>query len=216
MSVYMTEEEQVEQIKKWWKQYGSNVLTAILIVALAFSGWRWWQQRQLKIATHASVVYQGLLNSASAQDNTGVLASANTLLTQYAGTPYAALASLSLAKAAVEKKQYPVALKHLQWVIDKAAASSLKQIARIRSARILLAQKKPQQALAVLKTINDSSYQPVIDEVRGDSYLAQGNEQQAKQAYQLAWQAAQKAKASRPLLKMKLNNLSVVKHHAAA
>ena len=216
MSVYMTEDEQVEQIKKWWRQYGNSILTVILLIALVFTGWRWWQQRQFKIATNAAVVYERLLEGVVEKDASGVSANANTLLTQYASSPYAALAALNLAKEAVTQQQYDVALKHLQWVVDNADIPALKQIARIRSASIMLSQQKAQQALEILAKVNDKTYDPITSEMRGDSYVMLGDEGKAKQAYQLALQSTSNSAIPRPLLKMKLNNLSAVKPHATA
>ncbi len=208
MSVYLTEEEQIEVIKKWWKKYGNHVLTAIIIILLAFTGWRWWQARHYKILTQASAAYESMLSSVASNDPTGVTAEANTIISNYPATNYASLARLMLARQAVYANAYKKAEQQLQTVVAKGDDQAIKQIARVRLARLLLAEKQPQQALTILQTVNAPSFLPLIEEVRGDIYLAMGNKTQARTEYSQAMTKLSAAGMGRKLLEMKLNDLA--------
>src|SRR5674476_375388 len=98
MSVYMTEQEQLEAIKKWWQRY-SNVITIVAsVILLMVAGYKYWNWHQEKINQEASNSYEHLMFSFSNQDNKGVRAHANQLLNEYGQTVYADAARLTLAK----------------------------------------------------------------------------------------------------------------------
>lgn len=46
MAAYdLEEQEQLDELKTWWKQYGNLVTTAITVAAVAavaWQGWNWW------------------------------------------------------------------------------------------------------------------------------------------------------------------------------
>lgn len=47
MSDQYDEHEQSERVKQWLLKNGSNLLTGILLIIAAISGWYWWQGRQI-------------------------------------------------------------------------------------------------------------------------------------------------------------------------
>lgn len=114
-----------------------------------------------------------------------------------------------LARSAVLKKNYPEALEHLNWVIKHSSEPAMRQIARIRSARILIMQKKPSEALALLKKSDDKSFIGLVDEVRGDAYFSMQDHSSARQAYQLALAEIPNVEITRPILQMKYDNLAI-------
>ena len=207
MNVYTTEEEQIEHLKTWIKNYGTSILIAVLIVIVGSFGWRYWRSHQETLRAQASVGYEQMLSSFASKDQETTALQANRLLTQYASTPYAKLAALTLAKLAVAKGDLGTAKTKLQWVLDNAKDPALRQIARIRIARILLAQKKPQQALQVLANIDDRGYLAMVEAVKGDVFVALGKDAEAKTAYKKALVLFSKANIKIPLLQMKLANL---------
>lgn len=215
MSEYLTEQEQIELFKSWVKQYSLVILMGVLIAAAAISGWRYWQQRQNKILTHASSVYDEMLNMRAQNDSTATLIQAKKLLSHYPKTTYGQMAAFMLARNAVIKKDYTEAKKQLTWVMDATRIKSVRQIARIRLARILIAEKNPQGALDKLKTIDDKSFTGLIDEVRGDAYLAQNNTRMARQSYQQALAELPNAEIIRPVLRMKYDNLAPTEQSAS-
>lgn len=208
MNVYMTEEEQIQMMKRWWKDYGSTVISTILMFVIAYFGWQWWQRREVTIATQASVAYEQLLQDAANNDQTGIQAHANSIISQYSKTPYADLAALFLAREHIANKEYPEATKHLNNVVKNANSKAIQQIARIRLARVYMAEKQFDTALNTLKQVDDKSFQPLISEVKGDIYLASGDNALARKAYESAIQDFPNASVSRPILQMKLDNLA--------
>ena len=61
MALDLEEQEQLAELKAWWKQYGNlliNVATAAAVVFIAWFGWNWYQRSQ---AGQASTVYAVLL-----------------------------------------------------------------------------------------------------------------------------------------------------------
>jgi predicted negative regulator of RcsB-dependent stress response len=211
LTEYMTEQEQIEQLKAWIKQYGLTVLAGIVIAFLLVSGWHSWQRYQNNILLHASGIYDEMLDARS-QNNAKSLANtaiqAERLLAHYPKTPYAQFAALMLARDAVAKQNFPAALKQLNWVIDHSSNHSLQQIARIRIARIDIIQKQPAAAIEALNVVNDQSFAGLIAEVKGDAYLRMQEPAKAKDAYQLALQELPKDEVTeRPLIQMKIDNI---------
>src|SRR5476649_2349529 len=112
----MTEEEQIEQLKNWIKQYGLSILLGAALAVFMVTCYHYWEQYQVRILTHASGIYDEML-TARAQNNPTSLANAKVqaekLLSHHAKTPYAQLAAFMLARDAVIQKKYAEALEQL-------------------------------------------------------------------------------------------------------
>lgn len=208
MTEYLTEQEQIEQLKNWVKQYGFTILVGILLAVLIITGWRWTQNHHDKRLLHASAIYDEMLSDRLQNNSADAAIQANKLVKDYARTPYAKIAALLLAREASAKKQYPEAIRQLEWVIAHSDNSALRQIARIRMARIAIMQQQPQNALKILTTVNEESFNGLTDEIRGDAYLALHNPTAARHAYQLALHELPNAEVTRPILQMKYDNLT--------
>lgn len=208
MDVYATEEEQLAKVKSWLKEYGPTIIISVLIVIGGTFGWRYWQGHQEKIRLQASVGYEQMMTNLVKNDNKKTTLQAEYLIKEFPNTGYAQIAGLVLARIAVEGNKLEQADKHLQWVIDNSKTSSTIQIAKIRKARVLLAQNKPKKALALLQKVDDKAYTAAIEMTKGDIYLRIKQKEKAKQAYNSALNALSKIDISRPILQMKLDNLS--------
>jgi predicted negative regulator of RcsB-dependent stress response len=207
MSVYMTEAEQIEAIKKWWKRY-SNVITIVLsVVLLSMSAYKYWNWHQEKINQQASNTYEQLMLASSNQDNKGVRAYANQLLNEYAQTVYADAARLTLAKLYVSKEKYSNAETELDYVANHAKMPELKDIAKIRLARLLATEQSYDKALEQLSHVGIDEYMPVVNELRGDIYAARKQYQEAVIAYRKAITQVQANGMGNLFLEMKTNEL---------
>jgi len=207
LTEYLTEQEQIELLKNWIKQYSLVILAGVAIAIIAITGWRYWQQRQIKTLTHASAVYDEMLTMRSQNDASATLVQAKKLFLHYPKTVYGQMAALMLARDAVTKKDYPEAEKQLHWVIDHTHIAALNQIARLRLARVLIAEEKSQEAIDLLKKVKDKTFNGLINEVRGDAYLRMKNISQARESYHQALTELPNAEIVRPLLQMKYDNL---------
>ncbi len=207
MATYETEEEQLEALKKWWKENGRSILLGLLLGVLIIAGWRGWQAYQANRAESASTLYEQMESDARAGNKQGVEAAATLLKNNYSSTPYATMGTLYLAKQYVEAEDYDSAAKSLQWVIDNSDQENTVLTAKVRMARVLAAQNKLDDALKQLQsTAFPESYSHLVDEVSGDIYLQQGEVQKAREAYKRA-----SLKNNSDVLRMKLDDLGTAK-----
>ncbi len=210
MSIYMTEDEQLEAIKKWWKRYNGIVIVSVSVVMLAISGFRYWNWHQQKVTQQASNTYERMMVAFSNQDNKSVRGYANQLLTDYGKTVYADAARLTLAKLYVARDNYSRAREELGYVALHSKMPALKQAAKIRLARILAAEKAWDSALNELADVKDSFYLPVINELKGDIYAATGRRDEAVSSYQAAMNEVQARGLGNLFLEMKTNELAAL------
>lgn len=205
---YMTEQEQIELLKNWVKQYSLVILAGVLAASIAIFGWRTWQDRQYRILSHASAIYDEMLTARAQNNAEATLVQAQKLFDHYPKTTYGQLAALMLARDAAYKKDYQKAMTQLSWVMQQSGISSMRQIARLRLARIQLAQQQPAESIKTLTTVEDNSFNSLINEERGDAFYAMKQNQKAREAYQQALNDLPNADVIRPLLQMKFDNLA--------
>jgi predicted negative regulator of RcsB-dependent stress response len=198
-----SDKEQIQMLKDWWKQYGNYILSVIIIFFVVSFGWRYWQQHKYQRLERTSVTYVQMLTAFEQQKNDEVKLFAKQLMQNYPRSSYASLAALMLAKIAVQAKDFKLAQEQLEFVIKKSPNATLRQIARIRAARILLSTKQPQAALDLLAKVDDEAYMAAVSEISGDVLLELGKVNEAKQAYQKAKNKEVKGAAS-PLLQLKM------------
>lgn len=204
MSVYMTEEEQIEAFKKWWKKYSTLITMIVSLVFLSIAGYQYWNWHQQKIQMQASNRYEHLMLALSNENLKEVQAYANQLIKEYDNTVYADVAHLTLARIAVQKHHYEDARNHLGVVAKKSHMNALQQIAKMRMARILTFEKKYDDALSIADSINDTIYSSLINELKGDIYAATGDKEKAAIAYQKAVSDVQNQGVGNLFLEMKM------------
>ncbi|KTC93695.1 MULTISPECIES: YfgM family protein [Legionella] len=210
MSVYMTEEEQLVAIKKWWSKHSNLITVSLSLLLLVIAGYKYWNWHQEKISTQASSAYERLMVAFSNQDNKGVQSYTNQLIKDYGNTVYADAARLTLAKMYVSNDQFDKALENLEYVASHSKMPALKQVAKLRMARLFAAQKAYDKALAKLAIVDDSAYMPVINELKGDIYAATGNYQQAIHLYKEAITEVRTNGMGNLFLEMKTNELAAL------
>lgn len=209
---YLTEEEQIAQLKAWIKEYGLTIIAGIVLAIIFVGGWRYWDRYTNTQLMRASIIYDEMLMD-RAQNDKDHLAAATVqgkkLVNNYARTPYAQMASLMLARDAAINKKYDDAIGYLDWVIGHSSNKPLKQIAKIRIARIYTAKNQPELAIQTLQGVTDPTFKGLRDEAQGDAYAQMKKIDDAKKSYQLALQELpQEDNAQRPILEMKLDSLS--------
>jgi predicted negative regulator of RcsB-dependent stress response len=216
MSVYMTEEEQLAAIKKWWQRYSTLLLIIFSLVLLSVSGYRYWQWHRLKVNTEASNAYEHLMVAFSNQDPKSINSYANQLTTEFGQTVYAHAARLTLAKLYVSENNVDKAIETLEAVVNGSAMKSLKQVARLRIARLLSSKKSFDSAMLQLNNVDDPTYMPLVNEMKGDIFAATGKYQKAIDAYKEAMTAVRTKGLGNLYLEMKTNELAALSSSAKA
>ena len=205
-----TEEEQLAEIKDWWQRNGKPLLTGGLFALVAVFGWQTWQKYQSNQAQNASALYQQLMEvslGAGPTDTGKVSELAGKLEKDFAGSHYAQYASLLLAKVAVDGKRFDDAAAELRKVLAKPADASLGELARERLARVLVAQDKTEDALALLSGEAVPAFVAAREELRGDLLAKLGRKAEARSAYEKA-RAAMPQEAGLGALQIKLDDLA--------
>ncbi len=207
MDVYRTEDQQLDALKGWWKKNGTSTIVAIALGLAIVVGGRTWISQQHSHAEVASAKYDTMIQAMEQGMDDIALEQSSGLIGQFSDTPYAALAALASAKIKLAQGESLAARTHLQWVVSYADKFELKQIARIRLARIMLSDNDHQKALALLGEVEPGSFAASIEEIRGDIYVAMNQPEKAKDAYKRALDASAAAAGGKDLLQMKIDDL---------
>lgn len=202
MDVNITEEQQVEQIKAWWKENGKAVVLGAVIGLGGLYGWRYYQSEVQAAKEQASDAYTQVINRLESGQADAV-ADVQAFITAHESSQYSVLAALQLAKAQVKAGELDAAAQQLSWAIGNTQDEAILPIAQTRLARIYAEQQKFDQALAELDKVTASSWQAKVAELRGDVLLQQGDSVAAREAYV----SAQQLGAS-PALQIKLDDLA--------
>ena len=205
MAEYETEEQQVEALKDWWKQNGLAVIGGAVLGISALMGWRGWNWHQEKQATEASDIFAVVQEAVNKNDVNALQEQTKTLRDNYAATPYASLAVLHQAKNLTEQGNTDAAEESLRWVLNNSKQETVQNVARLRLARLLLADNKVDEAQAMVGSEMSDAYASLANEIRGDIFVAKGEMEQAKEAYDQAMQSASGDGVE--YLQLKRNNL---------
>ena len=208
MDPMITEQQQLESLKKWWQTYGTTVMLSIAAAIITITVWQYWHRHREQELNYASARYEQLLTSVVNHDEQGVLSQAQRLMQRYTNTPYAPLAAFFLARQEVNQQNYDAAKQHLLWVMEHSNNAALKQMARMRAARLYLLENKPAIALHLLETVDDPAFQVAIMEIKGDCLRAQGHLAAAQAAYLQALREFPGIENNRPILQMKADDLA--------
>jgi predicted negative regulator of RcsB-dependent stress response len=212
---HLTDEEQLQQLKNWWKENGTALIIAVLVGLITYFSYQWWQNYQQQQAEQASAIYTQFTEVLSIDGAEPItdesVSTAQYLLKQlqedYTSSQYAANASLMMAKLAVDKGDLEGAETALLWSIDEGA-DSLKALAKFRLARVYLSQKKYDSVLPLVDDPEETSFLSLNAELKGDVYAAREEWQLAREAYQQAINTlGESASFRRRLLPIKLANL---------
>lgn len=216
MSVHLSEEEQLEVLKRWWKDYGKTVVIAVLVAAVGYFGFTSWQDHKRQKAENASVIYEQLLKLVNVEpgqtitdaDKATLTHLANQLKEENSKSMYAHSAAFFLAKLAVESNLLDAAVNELKWILSAKPDAATEQLARLRLARVLTAQKAYDEALAQLSPEPAAAFVADYAEARGDILKLQGDLDAARTAFEKALTSIDPQQQERyMLLQMKVDDL---------
>ena len=212
----LEEQEQLDQLKHFWNQYG-NAITWLLIVVLgsvaAWNGYQYWQRNQ---ATQAAALYDEIERVVRSGDIQKSERAFSEMKDRFASTVYTQHAGLLVAKAAWEAGKVDVAKSTLTWLAEKSTDKGLASIAKLRLSSILVETKALDEALKVLDSGITDEFQALVADRKGDIYVLQGKKQDAKPYYLKAYKAFDERTEYRRLVEVKLGALGVVVEADAA
>ena len=205
----LEEQEQLDQIKHFWNQYGNLISWVVIAVFGAIAGWNGWQYWQRTQAAQAATLYDEVDRAAQVGDMTRVDRAFNDIKDKFGRTTYAQQAGLLAAKAFVDKGTIEGAKGALSWVADKASDEGLQATARLRLASVLLEAKDYDGALKQVSGDFPKAYEALVADRRGDALKAQGKNDAAKAEYVKAYKAIDEHTDYRRLIEVKLASLGV-------
>ncbi len=210
MDVYKTEDEQVEAIKKWWRENGISIIAGIAIGLTAIFGWRAYENHTAMQAEAASTLYEQMLVSSRENDRENIHIYADRIIADYNSSTYAVFATFMLAKLAAESGDLEKAEIHLRWVLENNSQTEFGHIARLRLVRVLIANDKLDLATNMLNINKPGEFVARYEELRGDIFVKQGKTKEAQQAYQKALTNIVATAGAQSVLQMKLDDLGSI------
>jgi predicted negative regulator of RcsB-dependent stress response len=203
---YLSEKEQWEWLRGQIRQNAPTVIAAIAVTAAALYGWRWWQAHQDAERVVASSKYTQILAALDQGNRTQAFTLMGELERAHAASPYADQARLLAARLYVESNQLDKGNTELTAVMQNSKDQDLALVARLRLARVQIAQGKAADALATLNGANPGAFAGRYHEVRGDAYFAKGDRATALTEYRAAQAANLGGEAG--LLNLKIADLA--------
>jgi predicted negative regulator of RcsB-dependent stress response len=203
MEQYETEEQQVEAIKRFWKENGLALVIGVFLGLGGLLGWRYYNDSQIVAKEQASFAYEKA--SEELLKGEAGFSQAKTFVQSHSNTGYAMLMALEMAQQAIERKDLIEAAKQFEFVVGNAKLSAVQSVAQIRLARIQIEQGELELALASAEKVADEAFKGQSQEIKGDIYLAQQLFDKARAAYSAALETNKRDQ----VLKMKLDNLAI-------
>lgn len=219
MALHAAEEESIEALKKWWEDNNRTLIAALVIAAVAWGGWTFWENSRTGSADAASDLYEQIMDLAAVEpgtpineaNRTRIAELAASLKSEHADSTYALYAALFAAQQAVANNALSDAEQELRWVLEhgqggmfKPDNTTLLLVANLRLGRVILAQGDSDRALELVNQVDPGALEAEFAELRGDIYLAMGRIVDARDSYL----AAQQAGNSSQFLRMKLDELA--------
>ena len=215
-SLDLQEQEQLDNLKAFWKQYGNLITWVITACLLAFAAWNAWGWYQRDQAVKAAAMFDELDKAAVAGEVDKVGRIFTDLKDRYGRTVFAEQAGLLAARVQFDKGQADAARASLAWVADNAGQDEYRSVARLRLAGLQLDAKQYDAALKTLDANTAAPFAGLVADRRGDVLLAQGKTAEARSAYQVAWKAMSDKIDYRRLVEAKLTALGAPPEPALA
>ena len=207
MAFDLEEQEQIAELKQFWKQYGTLIVTLALAALVAFAGMQGWRYYKNSQSGQASALFTKFGEAVRKNDVKEIRALGKQVMDGFGSTAYGPSAAMLLAKINYENGEPAAAAEQLQWAIDKAKDAETAELARLRLASIRLDEKKYDEALKLLETKHSAAMETLYADLRGDVMVAQGKTAEARAAYKTAIEKSLPNSAYRSVVQIKLDAL---------
>lgn len=202
MDKYATEEQQVEAIKRFWKENGSAIIIGAVLGLGGLWGWRYYSDSQMQAKEQASTQYQAAIESVAEDKG---LSQLQAFADNNTDNGYGDIATLIAARQLVDEGKLEEAASQLKGLLTRLDDAHLKALTSVRLARLQLELEQPEQALSTLEGVTSEAFAALVAEARGDAYVLLGQQDDARMAYTEALES----ESSNQLIQMKLDNLAV-------
>ncbi|MEW8229193.1 MAG: tetratricopeptide repeat protein [Candidatus Thiodiazotropha endolucinida] len=203
MSEYQTEEEQVEAIKRWWKENGTSVIAGLVIGLGGVFGWQAWGNYKDRIGAEAALAFNQMVAAVDRGDKPSAVKQAELMRSNYDNS-YAIFAAMAEARVKLDQGDAATAISRLEWASENADNPSLKQLVQLSLARVLLNEGELDAAEKQVAS-EQGGFAGEFAVIRGDIAFARGDKAAAAEAYT---QAMTLEVSNRNLLQMKLDDLA--------
>jgi predicted negative regulator of RcsB-dependent stress response len=206
VDLHLSDDEQAERLKAWWKQNGSSVIVGAVVGIGVIVGVNFWRDYKTSQGETASALYEMMLGNYREQNISVSETTGGKIMGTYSSTPYAGKAALLLAKMSFDKNDLTSAKSQLRWAMNNAIEPATVHAARLRLARILLSEKQFTQVGELISIDDFGGFESEYKELRGDLHMAQGEVRLAREAYLAAAQMLPEGSSYGDILKMKADN----------
>ena len=186
MDDLLSEKEQIEKMRVWWSDYGWYVIGGVLLGAAILFAINYYKTQTVESEITASVLYDEVTRHVVDGDLEAAEAAAGKLDSEYGNSSYAAQSKLAMARLYMDKNRDQDAAQALNDLLAMSGFDNLKHVARVRLAKILLYQGKPEEVLSLLEGQDSAAFAARYAEERGDAYVALGRYDEARLSYQAA------------------------------
>ncbi|HHF5841713.1 TPA: YfgM family protein [Haemophilus influenzae] len=204
MAYSIEEEQEINQLKDWWKENGKTIIVAFILGVGGMFGWRYWQAHQAEQIAQASAQYDALINSVQ-QDEQAKKANIEQFVQANSKTAYAVFALLDEAKKATEKQDFSAAEANLNQALTQSQDEVLTSIVALRLSAVQFQLGQLDNALSTLNQVKGESFNARKAILTGDIQIAKGDKVAAKNSFEQAQQSG--SQLEQQMAKMKLNNL---------
>ena len=204
MAYSIEEEQEINQLKDWWKENGKTIIVAFILGVGGMFGWRYWQAHQAEQIAQASAQYDALIYSAQ-QDEQAKKANIEQFVQANSKTAYAVFALLDEAKKAAEKQDFAAAEANLNQALTQSQDEVLTSIVALRLSAVQFQLGQLDNALTTLNQVKGESFNARKAILTGDIQIAKGDKVAAKNSFEQAQQSG--SQLEQQMAKMKLNNL---------
>jgi predicted negative regulator of RcsB-dependent stress response len=203
----LEQQEQLDELKHFWKQYGNAITWFLIVVMGAYAGWNGYQYWQKQQSTKAAALFDEVERAAASGDTAKLERSWNDMKDRFSGTTYAAQSALLAGKTFQQVDKPDAALAALKWAAESASDVANTQLARLRLANLQIQQKAFDDAAKTLTKPFTPAFAGLALDIQGDLFIAQNKSQEAIKAYTEAWSKLEVNNEYRRLVLAKLNAL---------
>jgi len=204
---YLTDDEQWEAVKRWIAENGLWVVVGIVIGIGFLFGYRYVEGYRNDRALRAAAQFDEMTTALERDDRDESRRIADRIIKNFPNSPYADQAELTIARMHVDAGDLPRAIAPLTHVMNDSKDTELRRIARLRLARVLIGEGKPDEAIKTLAENNPGAFAARYHEIRGDAFYAKKDFKSALTEYKAALNSGDADNADIALLELKIADL---------